>query len=218
MKKTFKKNILKNNKYNFKTELLLSALALLVGFGTTACKKDNVKPKNNNTETPVNPVKPVDTVNPVNPPVVPPKDSVDTELENAKKVYELNEKNIRSLENTIRFITDKKLETLNSESATGKEFKKFFFEEALAGRKCPNISDSILGTNAQPEVPKNGKIGYVVASNGILEGDRKYPWMSEDQKDAILNILKLSNTYTDSIKIYNRSREILDSIKGTRSK
>lgn len=49
MKKTFKvKNILKNkNKYNFKTELLLSALSLLVAFGTVSCKKDPVKPKNN---------------------------------------------------------------------------------------------------------------------------------------------------------------------------
>ena len=47
MKKTFKvKNILKNkNKYNFKTELLLSALSLLVAFGTVSCKKDPVKPK-----------------------------------------------------------------------------------------------------------------------------------------------------------------------------
>lgn len=54
MKKTFKvKNILKNkNKYNFKTELLLSALSLLVAFGTVSCKKDPVKPKNN-TENPV---------------------------------------------------------------------------------------------------------------------------------------------------------------------
>ncbi len=47
MKKTYKvNNILKSNKYNIKTELLLSALALLVSFGTVACKKDPVKPVN----------------------------------------------------------------------------------------------------------------------------------------------------------------------------
>lgn len=74
MKKTFKvKNILENkNKYNFKTELLLSALSLLVAFGTVSCKKDPVKPKNN-TETPV----------------VPPKSPEELKQENLKKLDSL---------------------------------------------------------------------------------------------------------------------------------
>ena len=88
MKKTFKvKNILKNkNKYNFKTELLLSALSLLVAFGTVSCKKDPVKPKENNTETPV----------------VPPKDTVDTKtpeerLLNLEKQFTLEVDGLKSV-------------------------------------------------------------------------------------------------------------------------
>ena len=216
MKKTFKKNILKNNKYNFKTELLLSALALLVGFGTSACKKDNVKPKNN-TENPVNPVDPVDSTKNS-------KDSVDTELENAKKAYELAKDDSINAVNNIRDAIEKELKDL-AEANKGKvryDIEEEFYSSTTEGLRFPSFKDTVAGTNFEIVDPEpNVSYSYIKTEIiGYLGGTRKMLEIEYSEKDLelIRKIFNLSNQYLDMLPFVEKKRVYLDSIKGTRSK
>ena len=135
MKKTFKvKNILKNkNKYNFKTELLLSALSLLVAFGTVSCKKDPVKPKNN-------------TENPVNP-----KDTIDTKS--------LEEKLINQLRNSTKRLDELPVHKSKSGQLFGPKIN--FFNSVFAGKDMKNINnliDSLSGGTSLEQAEENGYI------------------------------------------------------------
>ena len=187
MKKTFKKNILKNNKYNFKTELLLSALALLVGFGTTACKKDNVKPKkNNNTENPVKPVDPVNPVNPVNPPVVPPKSSEEILL-NLEKQFRITVKSLKPLGLYNDFMD------MVNQGDTNFSFKTFYdsvvgnvyFIDQKKGEESLRISNATLDQIS---------LGYKKAAYSAQKAIREIE-ATKEQIEAIDEIVKACENY-----------------------
>jgi len=209
MKKTFKvKNILKNkNKYNFKTELLLSALSLLVAFGTVSCKKDPVKPKNN-------------TENPV----VPPKDTIDTELENAKKAYELAKKDsissVNNIKNTIE-VDLKKLDSINKDKNSYSIYDKFY-RNTVGNLIFPSFKDTVAGTNFKIVNPEpNVSYSYIKTDNiGYIGGSKKMlkKGFTKEELDLIQKILNLSNQYLEILPSVEEKRIALNNIKKQRTR